>query len=80
MTSLSDTQLVILTAACQRPNRLALPLPDRLKGGDAQKVVASLIERGLISEVAAKPGDPVWRAADDGGASTTLTSMSPASS
>jgi hypothetical protein len=72
MTGLSDTQLVILTAACQRPNRLALPLPDRLKGGAAQKVVASLIERGLIEEVAAKPGDPVWRAADDGGASTTL--------
>ena len=59
MTKLSDTQLVILTAACQGPNRLALPLPDRLKGGAAQKVVGSLIDRGLIEEIVANPGKPV---------------------
>ena len=28
MTKLSDTQLVILNAACKRPSRLVLPLPD----------------------------------------------------
>jgi hypothetical protein len=33
MTPLSDTQLAILTAACQRADRLVLPLPDRLRGG-----------------------------------------------
>ena len=65
MTRLSDTQLAILTAACQRPNRLVLPLPDRLKGGAAQKVVGSLIDRGLIEEIAAKPGEPIWRAAEN---------------
>jgi len=27
MTKLTDIQLVILSAACQRPNRLVLPLP-----------------------------------------------------
>lgn len=32
MAKLSDTQLVILSAACQRDDRLVLPLPDRLKG------------------------------------------------
>ncbi len=43
MTKLSDAQLVVLSAACQRPNRNLLPLPERMKGGAAQKIVASLI-------------------------------------
>ena len=66
MTKLSDTQLVILDAACQRPNRIVLPLPERLKGGAAQKVVGALLARGLIAEVEAGRGDPVWREAGDG--------------
>jgi len=66
MTKLTDTQLIILTAACQRPNRLILPLPKRLKGGAAQKVVAALISRGLVEETAAGPDDPVWRDTGDG--------------
>ena len=45
---LSDTQLVILTAAAQRSNLLAVPLPQNLKGGAAQKVVASLLKQGLL--------------------------------
>lgn len=61
MTKLSDTQLVILSAACQRDDRLVLPLPDRLKGGAAKTVVDSLIAKGLIEEVDAKLGEPVWR-------------------
>ncbi|MCA3185112.1 MAG: hypothetical protein INH13_16105, partial [Cupriavidus sp.] len=48
---LSDTQLVILTAAAQRANLLALPLPQNLKGGAAQKVVSSLLKQGLLEEV-----------------------------
>ncbi|MGE0424945.1 MAG: DUF3489 domain-containing protein [Reyranellaceae bacterium] len=66
MTKLSDSQLVILSAACQRADRLALPLPDRLKGGAAQKVVASLMAKKLIEEVDAKRGEPVWRETGDG--------------
>ena len=66
MTKLSDTQLVILTAACQRDGRRVLPLPDKLKGGAAAKVVDSLIAKGLVAEVEAKRDDPVWREADDG--------------
>lgn len=62
---LSDTQLVILTAASQRDDRLALPLPERLKGGAATKVVASLIAKGLVEEVDAKLGDPIWRNTGD---------------
>ncbi len=66
MTKLSDTQLVILTAACQRDDRLVLPLPDRLKGGAAAKVVDSLLAKGLIEEVDAKRGGVVWRDTGDG--------------
>jgi hypothetical protein len=71
MTKLSDTQLVILTAACQRDDRMVLPLPDRLKGGAAAKVLNSLLTKSLIEEVGAKRGDPIWHETDDGH-STTL--------
>jgi hypothetical protein len=66
MTKLSDTQLMILSAASQRPNNLALPLPERLRGGAAQKVVDALIARGFLAEVEATRDAPVWRQTDDG--------------
>jgi len=66
MTKLSDTQLVILNAACQREDGRVLPLPERLKGGAATKVVDSLIAKGLVEEVDAKRGEPAWRQTNDG--------------
>jgi len=65
---LSDTQLVILTAAAQRANLLALPLPQNLKGGAAQKVISSLLKQGLLEEIDAdtRTGEPVWRKTGDG--------------
>jgi len=68
MTKLSDTQRVILSAASQRTDRIALPLPKSLKGGAAHKVINALIEKGLLKEVKVnRPGsDPVWRGADTG--------------
>jgi hypothetical protein len=68
MTKLTDTQRIILSAASQRTDRLALPLPKSIKGGAALKVINPLIQRGLLEEVAAnrKLGDPVWRATDEG--------------
>ena len=50
MTRLSDTQLVILSAAAQRDNLSVLPLPETLslKGGALNKVMDSLRNRGLI--------------------------------
>ena len=66
MSQLSDTQLVILSTAVQRPDRCVLPLPDRLKGGAASKVVNSLIGKGLVEEVEAKRGDLIWRDTGDG--------------
>lgn len=52
MSKLSDTQLVILTAAAQREDRNVLPLPGSLRGGAAAKVVGALLSRGLIAETA----------------------------
>jgi hypothetical protein len=50
MIKLSDTQLVILSAAAQRDDLSVLPLPDSLtlKGGALNKVMDSLRNRGLI--------------------------------
>jgi Protein of unknown function (DUF3489) len=50
MSRLSDTQLVILSAAAQREDLSVLPLPDSLtlKGGALNKVMDSLRNRGLI--------------------------------
>ena len=68
MTKLSDTQLLILSAAARRDDRNVLPLPGSLRGGAASKVVGALISRGLIAECATDSmtkADPalnrVWR-------------------
>lgn len=76
MTKLTDTQRIILSAASQRTDRLALPLPKSLKGGAAHKVVNALIEKGLLKEVKAnrKLGDPVWRESDEGHGLTLIIS------
>jgi hypothetical protein len=68
MTKLTDTQRIILSAASQRADRLALPLPKSLKGGAAHKVVNALVEKGLLKELKAnrKLNDPVWRDSDEG--------------
>ena len=58
MTSLSDTQLVILSAAAQREDLSVLPLPDSLtlKGGALNKVMDSLRNRGLIRVIGGDGG------------------------
>ncbi|MCF1710403.1 DUF3489 domain-containing protein [Tabrizicola sp. J26] len=68
MTKLSDTQAPILSAAAQRPERIALPLPESLRGGAAAKVVGAMIAKGLLQEVDAdlRRGEPMWRETGDG--------------
>src|ERR687892_493882 len=51
MTKLSDTQLVILSAASQREDGAVLPLTIDLKGGALQKVLASLERKELIARM-----------------------------
>ena len=68
MTQLTDTQTLILSAAAGRPEHIALPLPESLRGGAAAKVVGAMIAKGLIKEVDAnmRKGEPVWRETSDG--------------
>jgi hypothetical protein len=63
-TKLTDTQLIILSAASRREDR-GLVLPANLKGGAAQKLVAKLIDLGLVEEVRARGDLPVWRRDDE---------------
>lgn len=66
MPKLSDTQFLILSAACRREDLSILPLPANLKGGAAQKVVASLLAKGLIAEAHAGVDQQVWCDSEDG--------------
>ena len=76
MKKLTETQTLILSRASQQADRIALPLPDRLRGGAANKVIVPLIKRGLLDEVEAdiRKGEPTWRKTGDGhGATLVIT-------
>jgi hypothetical protein len=62
--TLSDTQLLILSAASQRPDHAAT-LPANLKGTAAKKVIDRLLKQKLLQELHAKDDMPVWRRGDD---------------
>jgi hypothetical protein len=74
MTQLSDTQTLILSAAAQRPEHIALPLPENLRGGAAAKVVGAMIAKGFLEEVDAnlRRDEPVWRETGDGHGTTLV--------
>jgi DNA-binding MarR family transcriptional regulator len=62
MSRLSDSQLVILSAACQRPDRCVFPVKSKLKGNAVGNVLKSLLKKDLIEEVRTKNrDDTVWR-------------------
>lgn len=62
-TKLSDTQLVILSAAAQRDDHSLLPFPQSLsvKGAHLNKVIATLRKRKLAEERGIVDGAPEWR-------------------
>ena len=68
MANLTDTQLVILSAAAQREDRAVLPLPKSLKirGGAITKTLENLRKNGLLEERTAAPDTEAWREAEDG--------------
>jgi len=74
MTQLSDTQTLILSAAAQRPEHIALPLPESLRGGAAAKVVGAMIAKGFLEEVDGnlRRDEPVWRETGDGHGTTLV--------
>ena len=64
-TKLTDTQLIALSGAAQRQDG-AVSLPERIKGMAAQKLATSLMDKGIVREIRAKPGMPAWRRDEDG--------------
>jgi hypothetical protein len=64
-TKLTDTQLIPLSGAAQRQDG-AVSLPERIKGMAPQKLATSLMDRGFVREIQAKPGMPAWRRDEDG--------------
>ena len=73
MSHLSDSQLVVLTAACQRPDRCVFPVTAKLKGNAAGNVLKSLLKKELIKEVRAKHDDTVWRHDEQRGRMTLVS-------
>jgi hypothetical protein len=61
---LTDAQLVMMSAAAQRKDR-CLSAPATIKGAALSKVGVKLAKLGLVREIVAKPGAPIWR--DDAG-------------
>jgi len=72
MSRLSDSQLVVLTAACQREDRCVFPVTAKLKGNAAGNVLKSLLKKDLIKEVRAKRDDTVWRHDEERGRMTLV--------
>jgi hypothetical protein len=66
-TPLTDTQLVLLSAASQREDGL-LVQPDRLKGGAVRVVANKIIAAGLAAETPVGAEEPHWRQQADGAA------------
>jgi len=62
---LTDFQRVVLAGAALRGDGAAT-LPERMTEKAAQKLAATLIEKGLVREVKAKPDMPVWRRSEEG--------------
>ncbi|MXN66500.1 DUF3489 domain-containing protein [Stappia sp. GBMRC 2046] len=63
MSRLTDTQLVILSAAAQREEGTLLPLPASLSlnKGAARVVFESLLKRGFVVERPTHYGEEAWR-------------------
>ena len=51
MPKLSDSQLVVLSTACQRSDRYAYPVTLKLKGNAVGNVLKSLVAKGLLEEI-----------------------------
>jgi DNA-binding MarR family transcriptional regulator len=68
MPKLTDTQLVILSAAARRQDRAVLPLPKslKIKGSAVTKTLEGLREKGLLDEKPAARNATAWREDEDG--------------
>jgi hypothetical protein len=62
----NDTQLVLLSAASQRDDHCLVP-PTGPKRGQAQMAIVKLLEAGIVKEIRAKAGAPIWRRDEEKG-------------
>jgi Protein of unknown function (DUF3489) len=62
---LTDAQIVMMSAAAQRKDR-CLSAPATIKGAALSKVGLKLAKLGLVREIGAKAGVPIWRRDDAG--------------
>ena len=65
MHKLSDSQLVVLSTASQRPDGCVFPITLKLKGNAIGNVLKSLLAKGLLEEFPGRADDTLWRY-DDG--------------
>jgi hypothetical protein len=61
----TDAQLVMMSAAAQRKDH-CLSAPATIKGAALSKVGVKLAKLGVVREIEAKPGAPIWRRDDAG--------------
>lgn len=68
MPKLTDSELVILSAAARRDGGAILPVPKSLKvkGGALNSIFQGLLKKGLVAEQHASRGSAAWRDAEDG--------------
>src|SRR5229473_8412221 len=64
-TRLIEVQRIVLSGSAERADGAAT-LPERMTEKAAQKLAASLIEKGFAREVRAKTDMPVWRRNEEG--------------
>lgn len=73
MAKLSDTQLILLSNAAKRDDG-GVTFPSKTKGSAADKVVAPLIERGLLKSIGKTGGLQLWKTHEsDGPLSLVIT-------
>jgi hypothetical protein len=74
MPKLTDTQTIVLSAAAQRTDHIALPLPKGLHGAAAKMAVTKMIARGWLQEVDAnlRRNEPLWYETGDGQGTTLV--------
>lgn len=73
---LSDTALIVLGRAADSENQMLLPIPKsvRAHGKALERVLQSLLRKGLVEEVPVGLADEAWRSGDDGRFGLRITS------
>jgi len=64
MAKLTDTQLIVLSAAAARDDGIAIA-PAKMNKAAASKVGSSLVARKLMRIARSKPGMPIWQRGED---------------